>query len=487
MTSGDTIDYLASGILTMKSIGQTIYLVCYGSTNGKGDISLHCATAPASTPAAPWQWNASSKQAKLFFSYPANDSIIENSMALSNGKTVTMLIMNDGQADKTWVLDSSIVSGAQFVHDNTVEFPVSGGKAVIYSSTGRNVVLQQAVTAPAAIPLSVQTWSSAADEADTSFNDTSWTASTQPQSMDSYGFGNGYGWYRTTYTAGSASSQTLALPTIKNASVIFWNGTVSGTTVQVKTGKNVLAILVGQFGRDKLWATAGPIGGQAKGMIGQVKLGSTTLTNWRFRGGLGGLDETGIMGTPANWSVFAGRTWSSGGIPADNVPRFFKFDFNYPANSSLHQTFRLTSSALSRGVAWINGHNLGRTQENMPTYAPLYVPECWLKQTNTLVIFSQDGKAPQNLALTAQESYAVKTSASTGIGMPASLRAIDNSSIASIKNTGAVVFDMNGRIVARAGEGMSLATIVRTKCSPGMYIIRLNGTSRYFLVNQRIR
>ena len=404
-----------------------------------------------------------------------------------------MLVMNTGQADLTWVLDSSIISGAQFVNDNAAEFSVQGGKAVIYSNQGRNIITQQAVTASASISLSGLAWSSAAAEADTSFVDTSWTASAQPQSMDACGFGNGYGWYRTTYTAASASTQTLALPTIKDASVIFWNGKTSGTTVQVKNGRNVLAILACQFGRDKLFAFAGPVGGQAKGVLGQVKLGSTTLANWRFRGGLNGLDEAGIMGIPTNWDSFAGRTWTTGGIPADNVPRFYKADFTYTVNPALHQTFRLTSGSISKGVAWINGHNLGRIIENMSTFAPLYVPECWLKQSNTLVIFSLDGKSPQNLALTAQESYAVKAITSTGIRIPYSGRTIGNVALVSMKSTDAVVFDMKGRIVARvariarASEGMALETIIRSKCLPGMYIIRANGTARYFLVSQRMR
>ena len=486
MTSGDTVDYLAAGILAMKSLGQTIYLVCYGVANGKGEISLHCAAAPATPPQAPWQWNASLKQAKLFFTYPSNDSVVEYQMPLAGGKTIDMLVMNTIQADMTWVTDSGIVSGAQFVNDSAIEFPVQGGKAVLYSKQGRSVVTQQSVTAPGAINLSALSWSNAAEEADTSFVDTSWTASAQPLSMDAYGFANGYGWYRTTYTATAASSQTLTLPTIKDAGIVFWNGKMSGTSVQVKAGRNVLAILVGQFGRDKLFAFAGPVGGQAKGILGQVKLGSTTLANWRFRGGLNGLDETGTTGIPTNWDAFVGRAWTSAGsAPADNVPRFWKADFTIPSNPALYQTFRLTSSAISRGVAWINGHNLGRIIANMSTVAPLYVPECWLKQSNTLVLFSENGTGPQNLALTAQESYAVKTMATTGISEPVPGKAIGNSSLASMKSTSGVVFDMKGRIVARISEGMPLATIARTRCAPGIYIVWSGGMAKYFLVSQR--
>jgi beta-galactosidase len=483
---GDTVDYLAAGILTMKTIGQTTCFVCYGTAGARGELSLHCAAAPASAPAAPWQWNASLRQAKLFFTYPPADSIAEYSIVQSGGKTLTMLIMNDGQADKTWVLDSSIVSGAQFVRDSVFEFPATGGRAAVYSRTGKSMVVQQAVAAPPAINLPL-VWSNAAAEADTSFNDASWTASAQPQSMDAYGFGNGFGWYRTTYTATQASSQTITLPTVRNAAILFWNGRYSGTTVQVKAGNNVLAILACQYGRDKLFAFAGPIGGQAKGIIGQVRLGSTTLTNWRFKGGLNGLDESGIMGIPLNWNTFIGRTWTSGSAPADNVPRFFKADFNYPVNPAMHQTFRLTTSAISKGVAWVNGHSLGRTQENMPTYAPLYVPECWLRATNTLVIFSVDGRAPQNLALTPQESYAVKTVGSTGVRFSNPDRGYRSPSVATIKYSSGVVYDLKGRIVARANETMSLGSLVKNIRSQGIYIIRSNGKESYVIVDRNAR
>ena len=74
----------------------------------------------------------------------------------------------------------------------------------------------------------------------------------QPQEMASYGWANGYGWYRAAFTSVQAGQQTLSLPRADNQAFVFWNGKfITGSIVDVKAGKNTLAILVGQYGRNK--------------------------------------------------------------------------------------------------------------------------------------------------------------------------------------------------------------------------------------------
>jgi len=212
----------------------------------------------------------------------------EYQFSLKDGKTLMLLIMNDAQADKTWITDSMIVSGVQFVEDNTVEFPyATGGQAIVYTAGNRQVFSQQPVTAPSAIPITAPTWYNEDARADTSLDDASWQSSSSPLSMDAYSWHNAYGWYRATINANQAATQTIALPTIKDYSVVFWNGKQSGLTVPVKQGKNVLAIFVGHYARNKAVGYVGNLGTYAsqKGLLGNVTLGGNNISNWKFKGG----------------------------------------------------------------------------------------------------------------------------------------------------------------------------------------------------------
>ena len=78
----------------------------------------------------------------------------EYQFSLKDGKTLKLLIMNDAQADNTWITDNMIVSGVHFVEDNTVEFPyATGGQAILYTAGNRQEFSQQPVAAPSAIPM----------------------------------------------------------------------------------------------------------------------------------------------------------------------------------------------------------------------------------------------------------------------------------------------------------------------------------------------
>ncbi len=189
------------------------------------------------------------------------------------------------------------------------------------------------------------------------------------------------------------------------------------------------------------------------------------------------LDESSLVGTVTNWSQFLGRAWNSGAPPVDSIPRFYKYTFNYTSNPAIHQTFRLTCSSLSRGAAWINGHSLGRTRTNMPNYAPLYVPECWLQATNTLIIFSEDGVAPGGPALTPQETYSVQQISSVSV-RPESQRpspVLPHNVTANVLRT---VYDLLGRVIARIPAGKNLAAPLQMQSRRGVYIVRTGRQSQ---------
>jgi beta-galactosidase len=474
LASNDTIDYTAGNILSLKNIGQTTYIIFFGDASTRGEISLRYVANPSSTPQSPWQWNALTMKALLSFTYPSADTVIEFTAPLNGGRTFTALVMNTNRADRTWVTDSSIVSGAYFVMDDAYEFPVGGGKALIYSKDGSRQIVQGAVSAPGAISLSNWTWFAATAEADTGFNDAAWATSTHPQPMPAYGWSNGYGWYRTSMTSSTASTQSLSLPGIKDAAYKFWNGALtSGQNLQVRAGKNTLAILVAEYGRFKF-----PSSVDIKGILGDVTLGSTTLTNWRFKGGIGGMTETGTMGTATNWDAFLNRTWTSGTAPADNLPRCWKAQFAYTANPSLHQTFNITGT-MGVGVVWLNGHCVGRSKTNQPA---LFVPECWLLPSNVLVIFYDNGTPSSNLALTPIESHSVYHD-QVGISQPV-YRVKDRVLQKEIPgNYTTVIYDLQGRVIARTDAGISIANLLKTRYHRGIYIVRQSNSSGYTLIN----
>ncbi len=135
VTSNTTIDYSATGILTIKKYGTKNYVVLFGPGGASGEIAFAYKNTPAVTPASPWVWNQSAKRASLIFTYPPVDSVGEVSLSDGAGQTVNLLIMDTTQAiRKTWITDAFLASGPQYVDENnTLQFPA--GEAGRFSLT----------------------------------------------------------------------------------------------------------------------------------------------------------------------------------------------------------------------------------------------------------------------------------------------------------------------------------------------------------------
>lgn len=408
VTDNTTIDYSATGILTLKHYGSKHYCVLYGDGSGQGEIAFTYSTVPASTPQAPWQWNAADRKATLSFFYPSTDSISEVVLPDINNESIHCLIMNTDMADRTWVTDTYLVCGAEYLdHDENLHFTQTGGTAAIYSAAGKQAVEKEATTAPGPIDLSSGwRWSSAGTEAGTGYDDSSWEESDSPQDMTWYGWPNGYGWYRTTYTASSAGSATLRIANKQDDVFIFVNGEYSGTRINLTQGANTIAIMVVDYCRSKAFGAynVSPRDIDRSGIWGAVTIDGNATGPWRFRGGFDGVEEAPMMGniSPDSWSSLCSRQWNSSSAPNDNIPRFWRIDFDYTPPENGNQTWTLQGDVTtgSQGIVWINGHCLGRQITNQP---PLFVPECWLAPKNTLVILTQNGAAPQNYSLQPEE------------------------------------------------------------------------------------
>ena len=336
------------------------------------------------------------------FTYPTGDAITELSLDSGDGASATFLVVNSPLADRTWVTDQSVYVGATYVDDDlSIETPLAGGKVVVYTSDGRSESSVAAATAPPLPAIGAWKWRDAAAEAAPGYDDTTWTSSPQPQPFGAYDFQNGYGWYRAKFTATSAGSVTAAIAGVRASVMAFANGTkatVSNNSFSFNTvaGENTVAILAKHEGLDKMYNVTGATGtGQYAGIWGGVTNGGAALaSSWKFRGGLGGMDETAVVGLMKNWTAFLGGPWADSQA-TKSWPAFWRGDFATPLKDGLFVTVGLRTSGLSSGSAWVNGHNIGRFSGN----TLLYVPECWLAADNVVVVYDASGNSPTGVKL----------------------------------------------------------------------------------------
>ncbi|MEJ0001446.1 MAG: beta galactosidase jelly roll domain-containing protein [Verrucomicrobiota bacterium] len=104
-----------------------------------------------------------------------------------------------------------------------------------------------------------------------------------------------------------------------------------------------------------------------------------------MRGGIGAPDDPSLSWEPA----------PSGGL---GTPAFFRTQFDAKPSGAAgpNPIYRLSTSGLSRGSVWLNGHNLGRYPQTLKVDG-LYLPECWLVDGhNSLVVFDEEGRVPSS-------------------------------------------------------------------------------------------
>lgn len=216
---------------------------------------------------------------------------------------------------------------------------------------------------------------------------------------DIFGGRSGYAWYVTTLPATAGPQNRLRFENVDDNAAVFLNGKQIAThegwgqlfTVPLNAawhtgGPNVLAVRVQN--------TDGGGGIQGAVALQTVSSGDETpVTGWKMHGGI----------------VEPGRLtgWQAGAVPtADGSPAFYRAAFSggLPTPTGPHPILRVTTSGLSHGFIWLNGHNLGRYPEKIPVNG-LYLPEPWLKAgRNEVVIFDEQGKTPAGVTLTVEQA-----------------------------------------------------------------------------------
>ena len=399
-TSNATLQYLAAGVLGRIAFGNTTYYVLYGRSGEQGEIAVEYKNAPKNQPAIAWNWVARTKVTRATFTYPSGDTIIQLPLESGDGASAMFLVINTELAKRTWITEHAIFIGAINVTETlSIDMPSAGGKVTIFSREGKREIIEPArnvVTTPPA--LGNWKWRNAAPEAAPGYDDSKWAESTQPEAFGLYGFQNGYGWYRAKFKARAAGKMPFNIANLVKFAMVFVNGEQvefkdhSGSFNAVE-GENTIAILAWHNGIDTI-PIGKPIPDSGAGVWGVTTTGGEPLaTNWRFRGGLGEMEETALIARVTNWAKFLNADWAASANP--NRPSFWMTTFRSPLQPGAYVTVALNTKGLSSGSVWVNGHNIGRFSGD----SMLYVPECWFNAKNSIVIYDVSGNPPKSVRL----------------------------------------------------------------------------------------
>jgi len=282
-TTHASFESVCTNVLLRKTLGRTDYWVCYGDPGMTGEITLKRDTSSPTT---------------TTFTYPEGDAVNEIDLDSGDQQHAKLLVMNKALTDRAWLVSGKIVIGPTFVlEDGTMEFPVEGGAATVYSEDGKVTLTQAALSAPQVPELSDWSWRDAAPERSGDVKPGEWSQTMGPQpigAVDSYQ--NRYAWYRTTLHADAATAISLHIQGESDPDVTFLNGQVSSLDkLNLSGGDNTLAVLVKAEPRPTLYNLVGWVGTPLKrGLWGGVSLAAS--------------------GTPLD---VAWKTWKASGQPVN--------------------------------------------------------------------------------------------------------------------------------------------------------------------------
>lgn len=201
----------------------------------------------------------------------------------------------------------------------------------------------------------------------------------------------GYGYVLYSRHFNQPISGTLSIPGLRDYAAVYINGEYAGSlnrlnktySMQIDVPFNAtLEILVENMGRINYGAE---MIHNLKGITGPVKIGDQEITgNWEMR--RLPMDKVPLID---HWK---GTLQNSGGVTSlINQPTVYSGEFTLDKTGD---TF-LDMSGFSKGIVFVNGHNLGRFW-NVGPQQTLYLPGCWLQQgKNTVVVFDQLNRTQQ--------------------------------------------------------------------------------------------
>ncbi len=212
-----------------------------------------------------------------------------------------------------------------------------------------------------------------------------------------FGGKRGYAWYITTLPDVPGPHRRLRFENVDDDATVYLNGKQIASHQGWGTAFDAPLDEAWHSGKPNELAVRVYNGDGGGGIQGAVTLQTIAegdeiaVQNWRMRGGIGDL--------PTIWRPLARAATAPS-------PMWYKATFTAapPAPTGPHPILRVTTTGLSHGFLWLNGHNLGRYPEKVPIDG-LYLPEPWLiAGQNELVVFDEQGRSPSLVTLTAEKA-----------------------------------------------------------------------------------
>ncbi|WP_303973942.1 beta-galactosidase family protein [Streptococcus merionis] len=215
-----------------------------------------------------------------------------------------------------------------------------------------------------------------------------------PLTMEALGQATGYLLYRTQVENDRSEPERFRIIDGRDRAQFFINEKLVATQYQAEIGEDILYqledrlsqvdVLIENMGRvnygHKLLAET-----QQKGLRQGVMADLHFLTGWRQY--CLSLDNTEKIDFSAGWKP--------------NQSAFYRYEFEL---EELEDTY-LDMAEFGKGVAFINGVNLGRFWNEGPILS-LYLPKGFLKKgRNEIIVFETEGLAPEHINLVKQHHY----------------------------------------------------------------------------------
>ena len=327
------------------------------------------------------------------------------------GRTQTFLTLTPGQMDVTWFGDDGTVYlGAYYLRETgdglSAELTPGATDLWKYQNGAWTPLPIPDTTLPAAPVL--EHWQSAPadEEAQPDYDTTGWTAMYHPMNRVHLGDKSGYAWYRTTLHADTDGEARLTLTALADRALLLVNGELLAVSeapaeermadpsltarVPLNEGENTVAVLSDDMGHLKgAWQFKGRrLEEDKKGLFGPVLRDfSSPLTNWRFRSRL-------------SWEAAPDEIAWGPVEDAERPLRYFRASFALPSEELSVPDREVIAhlDGMGKGVLYVNGINLGRYWA-INGHTRYYIPKCWLREHNELVLFEETDATPEDMRL----------------------------------------------------------------------------------------